>query len=467
MRVLIMLVVTFLIGLAAGWTNSFEAVTGLVMLGIVGSAWVGVRWLEARGAETGDFYPEIEQPSSPGREIIVGALLGLVLAGVVRVSFAALRHTAVYGWFVDVAAQKLLEQADALGSRGSWQGVAEILKDPLPAGTTPVSARRIRRRRYDALLHVAALQDDINARCATLREAKLLADTYGFDDAGAASGSAACDDLLRARNVPQGARLELVSMDDDQSGRSVLRLLATDRSGTALGGLGPADFLVVVDGRRVGVTSVRYDPPPNPGRRWVFVLVPSEITAGARLRSAQMMVSFLAGIVRDTDDSELVICRATPTRVAGPARGGEAVLRGAESLYPAGPAAIFDAIWVAADDLQGRRRGGVVLVTAGGDSASLHDLNEVQARLYHEHIPLYVVALASRPIKGDPLPRIAEATGGVYLSVRSGNVGDVRRALGTRIRGEPVYVVTLAERLLGAPVVVFAPREHPRIEAQR
>jgi hypothetical protein len=462
-----MLVVTVAIGLAAGWTHPFEIVTGIVLLAIAGSLWASLRWLAARGTETAEPAPEIEEQSTPARECMLGTLLGFVLAGVVWVGVAVLRHTAVYGWFVDEPAEKLLEQADALAGKGSWQSVAELLKDPLPVGITLPSKQRIGWRRFDALLHIAVQQDDLEARCATLRQAVSLAQTYGFDGAGAVSGSAACDELLRARNVPQGSRLKLLAMEVDQSGRCVLRLRATDRSGAALGGLGPADFLVVSDGRRIGVKNARYEPAPNWDWRWVFVLDTSKIMAGARMRSGQMIVSFLAGTVRDSDESELLICSVPPARVAEAGRGGAALIRGVQSLATSGSAAILDAIWLAADDLVSVRHGAVVLITAGCDSASSHSLNEVQARLSKEHIPLYVIALTPHLATGDPLRGIAEATGGTYLSVRGGNLDEVRRKLGTRISGEPVYLVALAEKLTEAPVVAFAPREHPHLEAKQ
>jgi hypothetical protein len=417
--------------------------------------------------ESGNFDPEIEEQSTPARECIVGGLLGVVLAGLVWAGFAVLRHTAVYGWFVDEPAEKLLDQADALGSKGSWESVAELLKDPLPVGITPPSKQPIRWKRYDALLHIAAQQDDLERRCATLREAVLLAQTNGFDGAGAVSGSGTCDELLHARNLPEGSRLECLSTEVDRSGRSVLRLRATDRSGAALAGLGPADFLIVSDGRRIGVKSAHYEPAPNGGWRWVFVLDTSEIMAGARMRSGQMIVSFLAGTVRDADDSELLNCCVPPARVAKSGRGGAALLRDVQSLTASGPAAILDAIWLAADDLVGVRHGAIVLVTAGRDSASSHTLNEVLARLSREHVPVYVITLTSHLPTPDPLREIAEATGGTDLRVQGGNLDEVRKKLGTRISGEPVYLVTLAERLTEAPVVAFAPREHPHLEAKQ
>lgn len=229
----------------------------------------------------------------------------------------------------------------------------------------------------------------------------------------------------------------------------LVRLLITvkDAAGALIGGLQKKDFTVFDNGVKqdIAVFERHTDQPLS-----ISVLVDTSASTRKDLQYELDSVNrFLKAVLREGNADDAVALYAFNWEVrlvASFTRRLDRLEHGLRQLHPEGGTSMYDAIYLASNDLEGREgRHIIVIVTDGGDTTSYKDFNhalEAAQRADTVIYPILVVPItnpAGRNIGGEhALTTMANGTGGAVFTPDLGPASldeafdDILRALRTQ-----------------------------------
>ncbi len=242
----------------------------------------------------------------------------------------------------------------------------------------------------------------------------------------------------------------------------LVRILATvkNTAGELVGELSKEDFLVRDEGvpQEVAVFERRTDQPLS-----VALLIDTSLSTAIELRyqmeSVRMFLKAFFGEGNPQDSVALYSFNYEVTRHAGFTRRLDLLSAALKRLKPEGGTSLYDAIYLAAQDLESRPgRRVIVLVTDGGDTTSVKNFHDALKAAHLADAVLYPILVmpiksdAGRNIRGEnALTGLALGTGG---RVFAPSVGPTLDQAFTEILQE-----LRTQYLLG-----FYPRHVPRVK---
>ena len=229
----------------------------------------------------------------------------------------------------------------------------------------------------------------------------------------------------------------------------LVRLLITvkDAAGALIGGLQKKDFTVFDNGVKqdIAVFERHTDQPLS-----ISVLVDTSASTRKDLQYELDSVNrFLKAVLREGNPDDAVALYAFNWEVrlvANFTRRLDRLEHGLRQLHPEGGTSMYDAIYLASNDLEGREgRHIIVIVTDGGDTTSYQDFHHALEAAQRADVVIYPILVvpitnpAGRNIGGEhALTTMANGTGGAVFTPDLGPASldeafdDILRALRTQ-----------------------------------
>jgi len=193
-----------------------------------------------------------------------------------------------------------------------------------------------------------------------------------------------------------------------------------DGGGSPITHLGKQDFQVIADGARVSYAVANFEQLPEV--RVVLAIDRSGSMEGEPLDRAKDGIENFLNKLSDPDWVEVIAFNQDVHRLQEWTTDKGVALTVVSSLEADGDTAIYDALWIAADDLLGIEWSGpeaIVLLSDGADTSSEHTLEQALRRLEGLGVPVFTIGLRTEKFDEAALRTIAEDTGGYYLEASS------------------------------------------------
>ena len=223
-----------------------------------------------------------------------------------------------------------------------------------------------------------------------------------------------------------------------------------DRNGSVASKLESSSFEILDKGRSgkiLGVSSA-FEQPIS-----VALLLDASASMGYAMPSAsKAALAFARKILRPQDHCSVFSVRTVPRREQALTSDQSQIAAALSSIKAAGETSIYDAIRSAIRDLAGENdRRAIVILSDGGDTASIATYDETLQLVRAAGIPIYVIAYNEVPefaADRDRLSYLASETGGFLISA---NAADLSRKYGEiekDLRGQYAisYQITDASR---------------------
>lgn len=456
------------VGLLAGWSDRLHLLAMAVALAVLALVGLAARALRRRGG-AGEAEGGLDEEEARASSVLRDGLIGLTLGGA-----ALLVSAAIYAWLLPPFypllvgdCPRILPRLAIYEEAKAWpQAVAVIdarLARPLDnACRTQLAERKCRYLiewsktlpRAEAQKKLAEVERYAQEnRLPNYREIARLMQSQLEPTPAPRLVTPTPTPAPTPRNLA-GAQAELTGLDLTYFPPTVFaHLRVTDAAGQPIANLGTSDVRVYDDGQPVpGYSLSAFSQEPAPVCA-ALVIDYSGSMAGAPLEAAKAGARTFLSLLRDGDQvevigfgdrAELLQARTTDRQAAAAALD----LRPAKDWT-----ALWDALWLAANDLSGcPGRRAAVLMTDGADNRSQHTQEEVAQQLRRAGLSLFVIGLRSNEYNGPVLQALVEAVGGRYAEASDpGQLEAYYRDVAGTIRNEYRLALTLTRPPGGGP----------------
>jgi VWFA-related protein len=227
------------------------------------------------------------------------------------------------------------------------------------------------------------------------------------------------------RPLPAGSIVEISGMDTAYFPPTIFAYLrVVDGAGQAITDLAPSDVRVEDDGRLVSNCSLSH-----------FSRAPAPICAalaidysgsmeGEPLAAAKAGARAFLGLLGSKDQVAVIGFSDEPQLVQAWTADTQLAAQSLDLLPAKDWTALWDALWLAGEELSGKSgRKAVIVLTDGADNRSQHTPEEVIEQAQRVGLSIFAIGLRSEDYDGAALQRLVKAVGGRY--VEAGGPGEL------------------------------------------
>ena len=248
------------------------------------------------------------------------------------------------------------------------------------------------------------------------------------------------------RHLPAGARVEFAGIDTAYFPPTVFAYLrVVDADGKSITDLAVSDVRVEDDGQPVRHYSLsHFSQAPAPICA-ALVIDYSGSMKGEPVAAAKAGARAFLGLLGAKDQVEVIGFSERPQLLQAWTGDTQLAAQALDLLTAGDWTALWDALWLAGDELSGRSgRKVVVVLTDGADNRSQHSPDQVIEQARRVGLSIFAIGLRSEDYDGTALQRLVAAVGGRYLE--AGGPGELEayyRETGGAIRDEYRLALTL------------------------
>jgi VWFA-related protein len=435
---LVAALVMVLAGGLAGWSDLLHLVAGGLAILVLLAAGLALAVLRQRGAPE-DLDAELDEAEAgASRTLLRDGVAGALLGGLGLAVTALIYSYALPPFYPLLVGDcpRILPKLDIYEETASWpQAVALIdsrLKRPLDRSCYAQLAERkcryliewsktLPREQADLKLQEAARWAEENELPDYRTVVRLMRDqlrpTATPPPPSPIFVTPTPSPVPTPRRLPPGTTVELAGVDATYFPPTLFAYLrVADGDGQPITDLAPSDLVVEDDGQVLETYSLsHYSRAPAPICA-ALVIDHSGSMAGQPLEAARAGARAFLGVLGPKDRVEIIGFSDTARLLHGWTSDHQAAAQALDLLAAQGWTALWDALWLAGNDLAGcPGRKTVVLLTDGADNRSQHTREQVIEQARRVGLSLYVITLRSGDYDGAAMQALVQAVGGRYV----------------------------------------------------
>ncbi len=388
-----------------------------------------------------DLGEEEEQSSSPGRNIVLGALQGGLLLLLTLIFVSIFKVTPVYGLFYDRDYKAVIAKIEVYREIGANEQIFKLVSERLEQKFSEEKKKELAQLGYDALVKWGDSLTDNKERSEKFDQAIKFAEKWNLDTSLAQSkleNEKLKEIIMGPRDLPEGTRGYVAQIDRSIFPPSIAIYIGIeDRNGKALEGIEKKDLKISVDGVPMVNFEIAHISEQDESSIALLVDV-SGSTAGDPLESGKAGIQELISLCGPKDRLALIQFSNSVKYLTSWQDEKELVPKALKSVRAEGSTVLYDAIALALEDLSGfSGQKAIVLFTDGKDTGSKKTIESILEKAKQEKIPIYTIGLVSPDLAVEVLNRIATETQGEFKQAANCNeIAELYKFIGSKIKNQ-------------------------------